>query len=354
MPSDRARSLATGLGACLVVWVVLCAASSWLSDEVEERFDAHLWRYEEWMQLMSSSRYPVGEHSRIFVLGPSEAREAFWPEPFRETLGGARLVNDSLSLSTFEDAISQLEYIEKVYGTDALGGLMIVAVTPRFLQNYAPGERPLPIVLNRYSPYYSLDESVEPQRLVEKSFLESIVARIHLAGHSGVRFMKALWAVGLAAEARVRDQDLEQSFRDHFLVGARFYNEGPRDKALYYEIAKQGGGFNVVLRTMNPLDQRTAILRDFDRLRKIASRNGTRILVVNMPEGGWSRHGFYEAGIHEAYMSVLREGVGDLPFLDLRDALNDDGFVDWVHPTRAASLVISREVAMAIRDMELQ
>jgi hypothetical protein len=352
--SDRVHSLATVIGACLVVWVVVCAASEWVADEVEDHLDANLWRYEEWMQLTSGGRYPADAHDRILVIGPSEAREAFWPEPFREVLGGVRLVNDSLSLSTFEDAITQLEYVEKVYGSDTLGSLMIVGVTPRFLQNYAPGERPLPIVINRYSPYYSLDESVEPQRLVEKNWLESLIARVHLAGHSGSRYMKAAWATVLAAEARLSGEDLEDVLRAHALVGARFYMEPPRNKANYYEIARQGGGFNQVLRTMNPLDQRSAILRDFDRLRAIASRNGTKILIVNLPEGGWSRNHFYSPGIHEAYMRVLREGVGDLPFLDLRDDLDDDGFVDWVHPTRAASLRISREVATAIRDMELK
>lgn len=352
--SERLRSLATAVGACLVVWVIVSAACDWLADEVESRLDAHLWRYEEWMQLTSAKRYPAGEHDRILVLGPSEAREAFWPEPFREVLSGARLVNDSLSLSTFEDAITQLEYVEKVYGNDTLGGLLIVAVTPRFLQNYAPGDRPLPIVINRYSPFYDLDESVEPQRLVEKGLVESLVARVHLAGHSGARYMKAAFALALAAEARVRGLDYEELLRDHFLVGARFFAEAPRDKTQYYKVVKEGGGFNVVLRTMDPRDQRDAILRDFKRLRAIAARNGARILVVNLPEGGWARTHFYAPGVHEAYMAVLREAVGDLPFIDLRDELNDDGFVDWVHPTRAASLMISREVAMAVRDMELQ
>ena len=352
--SERSRSLATAICACLAAWVVVCAASEWIAQEVELRLDAHLWRYEEWMQLTSGTRYPAGAHDRILVIGPSEAREAFWPQPFRHKLDGARLVNDSLSLSTFEDAITQLEYIEKVFGTDTLGGLLIVAVTPRFLQNYAPGDRPLPIVVNRYSPYFSIDESVEPQRLVEKGFVEGLIARVHLAGHSGARYMKAVWAVALAAEARVRGKDFEESLRSHFLVGARFYDQGPRDKARYYELARQGGGFNQVLRSMNPLDQRAAILRDFDRLRAIAARNGAQILIVNLPEGGWSRQHFYDPGIHEAYMSVLREGVRDLPFLDLRDALNDDDFVDWVHPTMAASLMISNRVASAIRDMELQ
>jgi hypothetical protein len=306
------------------------------------------------MQLTSASRYPAGEHNRILVIGPSEAREAFWPGPFKEALGDVRLVNDSLSLSTFEDAITQLDYVEQAYGKGRLGELIIVAVTPRFLEGYAPGERPLPIVINRYSPYFNLDETVEPQALVRKGSVESLGARIRLTGHSGVRFMKALWAVAVAVKARSRGEDLEAAFRSHNLVGARFYLERPRDKTPYYELAKKGSGLNPVLRNRSLLDRRTEVIRDFGRLKAIASRNGAQILVVNMPEGGWARRGFYAPGVHESYMAVLREASGDLPLLDLREALDDDGFVDWVHPTMAASLKLSRKVAVAIREMELQ
>jgi hypothetical protein len=356
--SSRAFSLAAALMACVVTWMLVCAASEWLAAQVETRLDAHLWRYEEWMQLLSPARYPVGERGRILVIGPSEAREAFWPEPFREALEGARLVNDSLSLSTFEDSLTQLEYIERVYGRGALGDVLLVAVTPRLVQGYAPGERPLPIVLNRYSPYFALDEHVEPQALVNKSFAASVLSRVRLAGHSGVRYQRAFRAVWLALRARLRGEDLEALFRVHGLVGSKFFDTAPLDKKQYYEWTRTGSGilpsmaYYFKLRRMDARSQRDAILRQFEHLREIAARNGSRIVVVNLPEGGWARHLFYNPGIHEAYMDVLLEAIGDLPFIDLREAVSDDGFVDWMHPTRRASLELSRRVAAEIRKLD--
>jgi hypothetical protein len=340
------------LAACLAAWVAVSAGLESLARQVEVRLDAHLWRYEEWMQLFSPARYPAEERGRILVIGPSESREAFWPAPFRDSLRHGRLVNDSLSLSTFEDAITQLEYIEKVYGTGAIGDLLLVAVTPRFLQGYTPGERPLPIALNRYSPHFSLDESVEPQALVKKGPLDSVVARIRLAGHAGARYTKAIRALLFAAQARLTGGDIERAFRAHYLIPARFFDQGPRDKTEYYDLARSGTGYNPPLRSMDLRLRRAEVQRDFRRLREIASRNRARVLVVNMPEGGWARGYFYDPGIHEAYMTVLQEAVGDLPFIDLREALTDDGFVDWVHPTMDAGLAISRRVAAEIRKLE--
>jgi hypothetical protein len=340
------------LGTCLIAWVAISSAAERAARWVETRLDAHLWRYEEWMQLLSPARYPVEGRSRILVVGPSESREAFWPEPFRRTLPDVRLVNDSLSLSTLEDAVTQLEYIERVYGRGALGDVLIVGVTPRFLQGYAPGDRPLPIVLNRYSPYYALDESVEPQILVRKSRLASLLARIRLAGHSGARYTKAVRAMLLAARTRARGGDLESAFRAHYLVASRFFDEGPRDKRQYYEQARAGGGYNPPLRKMDLRQRRAAVVRDFDRVRAIARRNAARVVIVNLPEGGWARRFFYDRGIHEAYVAVLREAVGDLPLVDLWEALPDKGFVDWVHPTMDGGLLLSRAVAAEIQRMK--
>jgi len=353
--SNRPFSLLVVLASCAVAWVLVCATSEWLARRVEARLDANLWRFEEWMQLLSPARYPTDKRDRIVVIGPSEAREAFWPEPFQQALNGATLVNDSLSLSTFEDGLTQLEYIEKVYGRGAIGDLLLVAVTPRLLQGYAPGQRPLPIVLNRYSPHFALDERVEPQVLVEKSFASSLLSRVRLAAHSGVRFQRALRAALLAVRARVRGEDLDALFRAHGLVGSRFFDTRPLDKRQYYDWARTGSGilpsmqYFFELRTMDARTRRDAIVTQFARLRAIAARNDCRILVVNMPEGGWARQFFYKPGIHEAYMEVLREAVGDLPFVDLRDELPDEGFFDWMHPTRDAALTLSRRVAAEIR-----
>jgi hypothetical protein len=339
------------------VWVLVCGTLEWLAREVESRLDASLWRFEEWMQILSPARYEVTGERRVLVIGPSEAREAFWPEPFRKLLG-MRLINDSLSQSTFEDSLTQLEYIERVHGRDAIGEVLIVAVTPRLLQNYAPGDRPLPIVLNRYSPRFALDEQVEPQALVAKGPVASALARIRIAAHSTVRYKRALRALELAARSHFLGHDLAMLFRDYGLVSSRYYHSRPLDKAQYYRWVQTGSEIRpslqyfFKLRHMNPHDQRTAVFRDFARLRQLAERTASRIVVVNLPEGGWTRRFFYEPDIHDAYMAVLHEAVGDLPLLDLRDMLTDDGFYDFMHPTWAGGLQISTTVATAIRELE--
>lgn len=356
MRSRRATSLAVVIAAGFAAWVGVCAVSEAAARWTELRLGAHLWRYQEWMQLLTPTRY-LGRTHWALVVGPSEAREAFWLDDFEEEMEGRRLVNDAMSFSTFEDTVTQLEYIERVYGTRAIAPLLIVTVTPRYLQNYAPGERPLPVLLDRYSPNYSLDESVEPQALIEKGPVAWLLGHMRTLGHSGIRYRRAVYAVGLAAKARLSGTNVRVEYQKYGLIPSRFYDQLPIDKAQYYEWARTGKdiqrsfAYFMALRRMDTRAQRPAIIRDFARLRRLAGRAGSTVLVVNMPEGGWARSGFYEPGIHETYMTVLHEAIGDLPFLDLRDALPDDAFFDWMHPTRRGGRVLTRRVAEAVRQL---
>lgn len=351
-PSSRLRSLGLCLAVCATAWGVTCATGEWLSRFAETELGAHLWRGEEWMQLLSRARYTRRVADRVLVIGPSEAREAFWEAPFREVLPGVFLANDALSMSTLEDGLSQLEYIERAYGAGALGGRIVVAVTHRWVVGYTPGTRPFPIVVDRYSSRFALDESVEPQALVEKNAFEGALARLRLAAHSGGRYRAAIAATRVGLEARLFGGSLEDMLMKRSLVGSRFFDREPRDKQQYYEAARAGEGQYAAIRGIDPRLQREAILREFARLREIAARSGTRVIVVNMPEGGWVRESFYDPGIHEAYMRVLREALGELPFLDLREALPDDGFFDWSHPTHESGLQLSRMVAEELRRLD--
>jgi hypothetical protein len=355
--SRRAASLAAVIAAGLAAWLSVCAASEAAARWTETRLGAHLWRYQEWMQLLTPPRYQGRTTPWALIVGPSEAREAFWKDDFEEAFNGRRLVNDAMSFSTFEDTVTQLEYIERVYGDEAIAPLLIVTVTPRFLQNYAPGERPLPILLDQYSPHYALDESVEPQALVEKGPVGWLLGHLRALGHSGIRYRRAVYATGLAAKARVTGTNVRVEYQKYGLVPSRFYDQLPLDKQQYYDWARTGKNIQrsfayfMALRRMDTRAQRPAIIRDFARLRRVAERAHARVLVVNMPEGGWARSGFYDPGIHETYMAVLREAIGDLPFLDLRDALPDDAFFDWMHPTRRGGRVLTRKVAETVRQL---
>jgi hypothetical protein len=53
-------------------------------------------------------------------------------------------------------------------------------------------------------------------------------------------------------------------------------------------------------------------------------------------------------------MTLLREAAGELPLVDLREMLPDEGFYDFMHPTREAGLQISQRVATEIRKLQQQ
>ncbi len=339
------------LAACALAWLAAAMLLETTARVAEQQLGAYLWVEEEWMQWFTPSRYAPSAEPSVFVLGPSEAREAFWPEPFRDRLG-ARLLNESLSMSSFEDAVTQLEFVEGSYGSGTLGRWLVVSVTPRFLLGFTPGARPLPIAIEQYSSSFALDESVEPQVLVPKHPLARLTGSVRLVGHSGARFRRALGAVALAARSRQPGADWESLLRSSLLVSSRYHARPAFDKTSYYLDAAAGKGLYEQLRNMSALPHRDAILRDFARIRAIAERNHARVLVVNLPEGGWLRSGFYDPGIYESYRQVLAEAVGELPFLDLREALPDAGFYDWNHATYASSLQLSQRVAAWIAEVE--
>ena len=74
---ERLRSLLVTLTTCVVVWGLWCSNLESLARYVEIRFEVSLWRFEEWMDILSPSHYGAVDEQRVLVIGPSEAREAF-------------------------------------------------------------------------------------------------------------------------------------------------------------------------------------------------------------------------------------------------------------------------------------
>ena len=64
---------------------------------------------------------------------------------------------------------------------------------------------------------------------------------------------------------------------------------------------------------------------------------------MNLPEGPWTEL-FYDEGIYDEYLRLLREAIGHTPYLDLRRFLQEDEFHDWAHPTRAGAERVSERV----------
>src|SRR5690606_6616258 len=109
--------------------------------------------------------------------GPSEAREAFIYQRMEKAFPGMRVYQGGQSLGTFDDLLLSLEYIEKVYGLDAVPQALVLGITPRFVANIHHGQSALEITFDRYSPYYSIEYNEEGGYLVEKSWWEGLVSR---------------------------------------------------------------------------------------------------------------------------------------------------------------------------------
>jgi hypothetical protein len=347
--SRRLRNLLAAAAILAFAWLLPTVAFGALASYAETNWGVFLWRGEEWMELFDPKVYVGRGAGRVMVIGPSESREALVPAPFEAVLSGFELFNDSMSFSTLEDGISQLEYIERVYGADAFPELLILAVTQRYVLDFAPGDRPLPVAIDKYSSALWLDESVEPQRLVPKHLGASLLARLRLAGHGSGRFRDAIAAL----RARLKhgsEADWGKLAASMQLVPYRYHHRKKiADPDFYWEDVANQRGLYRKLRDMPAEPLAESIAGHFERLRALAARHGTRVFVLNMPEAEW-RRAFYAPGIYEEYQSVLTRAAGSLPILDLRTALPDERYFDTLHLDREGAYDFSRRVAELLVD----
>lgn len=344
-PSRRLKSLLATVAITAFAWLLPIVAFGSLATYAETHWGVFLWRGEEWMELYSPASYVGRGQGRIMVIGPSEAREALIAAPFEAAIPGFEFFNDSMSFSTLEDGITQLEYIERVYGNGAFPELLILAVTQRYVLDFAPGERPLVIAINRYSPDLWLDESVEPQRLLPKQLGASLVSRVRLAGHGSGRYRGAIQALRGRIGLRRSGGDWDQMVRRLLLVPYRYHHRARiANPDLYWEDVANATGLYEELRDMRAEPHAEIMAGHFERLGELAARHGTHVFVLNMPEASW-RRGFYEPKIYEEYQSVLMRAAGSLPILDLRTAMPDERYFDTLHLDREGAEDFSRQVA---------
>jgi hypothetical protein len=331
-------------GLTALAWGVVAVSFGSLATYAETHWGVFLWRSEEWLELYSPSRYVDRGRGRIMVIGPSEAREALVAEPFEAALPGFEFYNDAMSFSTLEDGITQLEYIERVYGQGAFPEVLILTVTQRYVLDFAPGERPLVIAMNKYSPAFWIDESVEPQQLRSKHLGASLISRVRLVGHEGSRYRRAIQS--LAARLRLSEPaDWPRQVRRLLLVSHRYHHKPHiASPELYWEHVEDETGLYHELRDMPAEPHRDSVAGHFQRLREMAARNDSQIFVVNMPEASW-RRAFYAQGIYEDYRSLLMRAAGSLPVFDLRESVPDELYFDTLHVDRDGAYDFSQQVA---------
>jgi hypothetical protein len=221
---------------------------------------------------------------------------------------------------------------------------IVVGITTRFISGIREIPSPLFAGINTYSPDFHLDETQHPPRLVARSPLDSLQARLALSGRQPGRYRHALKAI--AADLLIKryprfDEDLR--FR-HAVAAAKYIDHRVWSPEVIKAHLSAKGEVWDTIHAWDPARDRDRVTRELRLLLDYASRHGIELYVVNLPELSWNRV-LYNSQRYDAYLDVVRSALGTTPFLDLRTFLPDDEFYDTSHPMWRGGIRISKKVA---------
>jgi hypothetical protein len=98
-----------------------------------------------------------------------------------------------------------------------------------------------------------------------------------------------------------------------------------------------------------PEQSRERVIEELRSLLAFAARYGSTVYVVNLPELSWVSE-LFRPGRYEAYLALVKEAIGDTPFLDLRTFLADGDFFDDAHPVWTAGIRVSHRIGEFIAE----
>jgi hypothetical protein len=314
---------------------------------VEEEQDGYLWWREEWMQLFGANNFVGRGSGRVLLTGSSEVREGFLFDEFEAELQGYDVYNNGFSNHTIPTLLIVLQYIEAAYGPSALPQRVVLGVTPLFLLDEPSIQRSyLPRVIDRYSPFFSVDIGSRPARLVHKGWLDSLVARYRYLTHQSRRYKGALRGVMRAGVLSVSPRMAER-YRLRLrpgLVPSIYHHLPPRDQKEHLQALRRA-----LPSPPDPIALAPTVRAQWATLQAFMVEHDVDFYVVNLPQSTFLQDDYYKA-MYDDYEQLLRSVVGDVPYLDLARFLRDDEFHDITHPTLAAARRLSRRVAQFVHD----
>ncbi len=385
-PLLAASAVATGvlLYVCIVFGMI--SLSTW----AERDLDAFPFKEEDWLRYLLPSRFTDTDKQRIMLAGPSTVRENLLYRQFEKAFPQYSVYPGGISLGTIDDVTASLEYIEKVYGENALPDVLVLGVSPRVIGNI-PEQRPFSLGLDRYSPYYAARHTDSGIELVPKGLLDSLHARLNfLSQKQPGRFRTALLAIltywladGKAVDLdphadrsqRTMQQQLFEKLFKHPLA-VRVIRNGRFRRALDFEFSQVLAWFIspskyllserprveglkdwltdpdswwATVYSWNPLETQAETSATIKRLTGFIRMHDIRLMVINLPERDISRELFDDA-YYQAYLDLVRESFGDVPFLNYREFSSSDEFYDVEHTVYRGSLRLSKDIIRQLKE----
>jgi len=108
------------------------------------------------------------------------------------------------------------------------------------------------------------------------------------------------------------------------------------------------GEMYTLVHAWNPASEASLVQYQLQELVARCQRLGVTLFVVNLPEHRMSRE-LYGQGRYEQYLSLVRQSLGTVPFLDLRELLSDDEFYDGSHAAATGARRITERVVWLMK-----
>ncbi len=331
---------------CLVGAAALAHLSFEGASLASERYlGAYLWKHQDYLRLFSPANHVNRGRGRIYLYGPSEAREGLLPEEIDRLVPGWHAYQGSQSVGTLEDALVVLRYLEGAYGESAVPEALLLGITPRFVGNVRPYESPLVEAINKYSPHFSLIQRDGASRLEPKPATAAFAARWALLSLAPDRYRRALVSIAGAAAVAIAPAFAHDRRRLQLTMPAKYLD------GKYYPSPA------ALQRALTVADRRNTwprvhvwdvdverVSRELREVMAFVERYDRQVFVVNLPEHSMNR-AMFDPNRYDTYLATVRSAIGATPFLDLRTLLSDDDFWDEMHPTWKGGVAVSRAVA---------
>ena len=365
----------------VIIFTGLSAVSTW----AERDLHAFPFKDEDWLRYLLPSRFETLGRRRIMLAGPSTVRENFRYEIFEAEFTTHDIYQGGISLGTIDDVTAALEYVENVYGTDALPEIVVLGISPRFVANI-PDDRPFTLGLNLYSPYFSAVQESTRIALEPKGALASLLARARfLAAKQPERFRIGLLAVlnhlmtdetsesGRASLA-IRLGGLPIVTRIVEALGyGRVLEFGPVEiiqwfispykyslnKPIVYPVVHREeydpelDGWWGQTYLWDPIKNEKKSRARLKHFADFVGRNDIRSLVINLPERDISRMNFDEVN-YGAYLQLVRSELKGIQFINMREFMETDEFYDREHTTPEGSTRLTDEIIRHMRTTVLR
>jgi len=333
-----------------------------LSRWIEIHADVYPYRREDWLHYLLADLFKDRGQNRIMLVGESAVSQNLLSEEFNRAFPTMHTFQGGLSGGTIDDVLISLEYIKQVYGRGALPEVLVVGISPRSVANL-PEIRAFMPSLDRYSPYFGVEETLNGPRLKAKTQWQGWFSWLRFV----VFKQQERYQRTVAALARdylvVTEESNQDTEPTRNLLGSSLHDPLVTLEGMAQRVLKELGDYlrrgtsPYVYHHLQPWrlekirgwlrapkswwrqvhswdpDANEKVIADrFRRLREFAENQRIALYVINLPENIESRQ-LYEGQNYRRYLDLVQRNLGNTPFLDLHAMLRPAEFYDVVHAT---------------------